>query len=323
MTSEKNYDELMYTILCSEGNIIGFFDKIFEFLYRRTDYFKIKKSTSSQGLEVGEAENIVRNVFCKYMEQAVSKHKLETVNVIEPESLDYITEEVVTTEPKLIQDMSTSSNLASNDPSQAAEISDAYDDKQQSEPKIQWMDPDCYNGARYDDYCWAQSMRDIDVRIKVPEYVKTGKQVKVLINHGFISTEVLYSDGSWGFLKKGDLTWKINVEESTWTLVPGEHIHICLQKLEDRWWDSFFTDEPKINLKSIDQSMPFEDLDEEAQAKIKELMYNEHQKRLGKLTIQQSKIEDILKEAWNSEGSPFKGQPYDPTLVDIPNVDSL
>lgn len=35
------------------------------------------------------------------------------------------------------------------------------------EPKIPWMDPDCYNGARYDDYAWAQSLKDVDIRIKV------------------------------------------------------------------------------------------------------------------------------------------------------------
>lgn len=41
-------------------------------------------------------------------------------------------------------------------------------------------------------------------------------------------------------------------------------------------------------MKAIDSSMPFEDLDEEAQAKINELMYNEHQKRLGKPTVKQT-----------------------------------
>ena len=42
-----------------------------------------------------------------------------------------------------------------------------------------------------------------------------------------------------------------------------------------------FVDEPKINTRKIDCSRPITDLDDEAQAKIEEMMYNERQKRLG------------------------------------------
>ncbi|CAL1272869.1 unnamed protein product [Larinioides sclopetarius] len=123
------------------------------------------------------------------------------------------------------------------------------------------MDPDSYNGACYEGYSWAQTIRDTDI-----------------------------------------------------------HIKICLQKIRERWWDSFFIGEPKINLRAIDPSIPYEDLDQESQAKIKELMYNEHLKRLGKPTIQQSKIQDMLKDAWDRDGSPFKGQPFDPSAVDLSAV---
>lgn len=42
-----------------------------------------------------------------------------------------------------------------------------------------------------------------------------------------------------------------------------------------------FVDEPKINTRKIDCSRPITDLDAEAQAKIEEMMYNEHRKQLG------------------------------------------
>jgi len=56
---------------------------------------------------------------------------------------------------------------------------------------------------------------------------------------------------------------------------------INLEKVQERWWEAVFTDEPKISVRKIDPSRPITDLDDEAQAKIEELMYNEHQKRLG------------------------------------------
>ncbi len=39
--------------------------------------------------------------------------------------------------------------------------------------------------------------------------------------------------------------------------------------------------EPKISVQKIDPSRPMTDLEDEAQAKIEEMMYNERQKQLG------------------------------------------
>lgn len=35
------------------------------------------------------------------------------------------------------------------------------------------------------------------------------------------------------------------------------------------------------------------------------------------------KLQNVLKEAWDAEGSPFKGQPFDPTLVNVQNAENL
>ena len=56
---------------------------------------------------------------------------------------------------------------------------------------------------------------------------------------------------------------------------------VNMEKKEERWWEALLTDEPKISVRKIDASRPMSDLDDEAQAKIEEMMYNEHRKRLG------------------------------------------
>lgn len=56
---------------------------------------------------------------------------------------------------------------------------------------------------------------------------------------------------------------------------------INLEKVQERWWEAVLENEPKINVRQIDASRPYTDLDEESQAKISEMMYNEQQKRLG------------------------------------------
>ncbi|GBN16361.1 NudC domain-containing protein 3, partial [Araneus ventricosus] len=281
-----------------------------------TDFFKFKDESSTVGLADGEAEKIVRTVFCKYMEKAVAEHRSQVIPDVEPVPLDFVAEETVVTTSNPACDAVPSVVSEEKSFGTKKKEASARREEDKTDPKVSLMDPDSYNGACYEGYSWAQTIRDTDIHIKVPAYVTSGKQVRVTIQHTHIKVELL-KDDEWSILKEGDLSCRINLEESTWTLVPGEEIHMCLQKMQERWWDSFFLGEPKINLRAIDPSIPYEDLDRESQAKIQELMYNEHLKRLGKPTIQQSKIQDILKDAWDRDGSPFKGQPFDPSVVDM------
>ena len=112
---------------------------------------------------------------------------------------------------------------------------------------------------------------------------------------------------------------------------------ICLEKVQERWWEALLEGEEQISVREIDASRPMTDLDDEAQSKIQEMMYNEQQKRLGKpqsheqvgflkissdlnivlTSVWFQKVHDMLKQAWDAEGSPFKGQPFDPSKLNV------
>ena len=57
---------------------------------------------------------------------------------------------------------------------------------------------------------------------------------------------------------------------------------INLEKVQERWWEALLEGEAKINVQKIDAVRPMDELEDEAQAKIEEMMYNEHCKRIGK-----------------------------------------
>ncbi|CAF1093090.1 unnamed protein product [Rotaria sordida] len=88
-----------------------------------------------------------------------------------------------------------------------------------------------------------------------------------------------------------------------------------MEKSMERWWENFLINEKKINLKHIQPEKSMEDLNQEEQMKIHQMMYDQRQKAMGLPTSEEQKYEDIMKQAWNAEGSPFKGQPYDPSIV--------
>lgn len=308
MSVENNYDDMLYSILVSEGRLDKFFDRIFEFLHRRTDFYT-KDDNSRLGVCKDEAENIVKQAFFHYAD------KEQTVNTTELELQEhhigsYI--EIETEAQKLeeiVLDYCEEIRCVEQSNTETKDVVNGI-------TKLSSVDSQWFNGAKFDTYSWSQSIKDLDIFIKVPNSIRLGKHVQVLLTPSEFSAKV-YSEDTWMLLKSGSFTKKINVEESTWILEPGDCIHISVQKRHDSWWNALLVDEPKINLNNIDNSIPYEDLDEESRLKIQELMFDEMQKSLGKPTAQQMKIGAVLKEAWDVEGSPFKGQPYDPSHITV------
>ncbi|KAK7113456.1 nudC domain-containing protein 3-like [Littorina saxatilis] len=194
---------------------------------------------------------------------------------------------------------------------------DKKEGEQERLQKVFQDNPESYNGAVRDNYSWSQSITDTDVRVMVPKTVLKGKDVQVDISKKRLSVRYRNASGGWEEVLNGDLTWEVRADECMWTLSPGQHVHINLEKKDERWWEAVLVDEPKINTRKIDCSRSITDLDDEAQAKIEEMMYNERQKRMGLPQSHEQKTMDMLRQAWDAEGSPFRGQPFDPSAISV------
>ena len=48
-------------------------------------------------------------------------------------------------------------------------------------------------------------------------------------------------------------------------------------------------------------------------------MYEQQRKQMGLPTTEEETQMNALKQAWDAEGSPFKGQPYNPNLINFSN----
>lgn len=58
-------------------------------------------------------------------------------------------------------------------------------------------------------------------------------------------------------------------------------------------------------------------VDEEEHAVLDRLTFDYHQKLQGKPQSHELKVHEMLKKGWDTEGSPFRGQKFDPSMFNI------
>jgi len=275
--------------LQNSGNVDVFLDDFFNFLSRRTDFFTVCPPEGGPvGFLEGHAESMLLTKFKKWQSQSI---------------------------PCKVPGPSTSTSDRKAPPGgQGQSKPKPLEVKPKATTRAQLIGSDTYNGCSTDKYSWAQTITDLDLKIFVKPEVKKGKEVTVEIKSDSLSVKV-HSE----ILLEGRFPFSIVKDDSYWSLVPGEAVHISLQKTQERWWTSLLEGETQIDMTQIEAEKPMEDLSEEEQMKIQELMWQEEQKRKGLPVPGRSETEDLLKKAWNSEGSPFQGQPFDPSIVNFNN----
>uniref|UniRef100_A0A1I8FV55 CS domain-containing protein n=1 Tax=Macrostomum lignano TaxID=282301 RepID=A0A1I8FV55_9PLAT len=265
---QEQYDSLYLSILQREGTLPAFFDSLFSFLMRRTDYYYqlTENGPRDRGFPPGAAFDMVKQSFKKH--EALFN--------------------------------STVINKATGELAYSA-------------------DPECYNGAARDGYSWSQSITELDIRVNVDRSLASkGSDVRVNVGRKSLRVDCRSGGGARDFSTVLDrqLSHEVRAEEAVWSLVPSDGVvQISLEKVQERWWDCCFTGEEKINTREIDCSRPMSDLDEEAQAKIDQMMFDQRQKQMGLPTSEEAKTLDLLRKAWDAEGSPFKGTPFDPSVI--------
>lgn len=304
---EIRYENMLFSILQTEEKIEPFLDSIFKFLSRRTDFFLIQENPQqSFGFPKGAAKQILMRIFDKY-NKADSKAEVQK----SIEDIKKVEEKKVSVKKSIEEPIPPPTPTLHPTP-----INEGNNDLKKKQEYFQKC-PESYNGAIRDKYSWSQSIKDLDVKIKVKSNIIKSKDVKIKIEKQYLLVQVKNDLNNWDSLVDDKLAWKIRPEESTWSLFPGDHIHVNLEKVEERWWENLIENEEKLDIKNINPEKPMHDLEPEAQAKIQQLMYDQHRKQLNLPTSEEEKYQDMLKKAWNAEGSPFAGTPFDPSRISI------
>uniref|UniRef100_A0A3P9C3F8 NudC domain-containing protein 3 n=1 Tax=Maylandia zebra TaxID=106582 RepID=A0A3P9C3F8_9CICH len=319
------YDNALLGILQHVGNIQDFLQVYFGFLYRKTDFYRLLSSPNDKmGFPPGVAEKMVLKTYKSFEKLAEHDRERAVSNLKKREETRYVPPAVqeleVASEPcDETKQQSTEAVQMENSPSRSGDVSapaaSGTSICSQRQENFQ-SNPDSYNGAVRENYSWSQDYMDVEVRVFVPKTVVKGRQVSVSLQTSGV--RVCVRDGAEDkTLMEGEFTYKINTENSLWSLEPG-HCVLSLNKTSEVWWNAVLKGEKEIDINQINRERSMATVDEEEHAVLDRLTFDYHQKLQGKPQSHELKVHEMLKKGWDAEGSPFKGQDFDPSMFDIP-----
>ncbi|XP_069800171.1 nudC domain-containing protein 3 [Dendropsophus ebraccatus] len=324
------YDHALLGILQHVGNIQDFLNVYFGFLYRKTDFYRLLLGPQDRmGFPPGTAQNMVLQAFKSYERLAMQDHEQKVRDLQEKlkkkeESLAQIgdtpgaaAEVVVEVLAEEIPEQQEAPNVP--DSQETAEASGDNTEDPAAVPQApegSQADSDSYNGAVRDNYIWSQDYADVEIKVPVAKDVVKGRQVSVDLSSTCIRVAVRDSQGE-RVLMDGNFTHKINAESSLWSLEPGKCISISLSKCGEIWWNAILEGEEKIDIDKINKERSMATVDDEEHAVLDRLTFDYNQKLQGKPQSHELKVHDMLKKGWDAEGSPFRGQKFDPSMFNI------
>lgn len=116
-----------------------------------------------------------------------------------------------------------------------------------------------------------------------------------------------------------DFCEKIKSDDSLWSIEDNKYLDLFLEKGSEVIWKSAFKGHKEIDTKTVDNSKKLDEFDRDTQAALSKIMYEQNRKLNGLPTTEEEQKINVLKEAWNKPDSPFKGQPFDPTMFNNMN----
>ena len=170
-----------------------------------------------------------------------------------------------------------------------------------------------YNGDSCDNYNWSQGVNDVTIQFKLPHPISK-KMINVDMNNTHL--KVIIKDINKP-LVDSDFCEKIKADDSNWTIEDGQQLIFYLEKAKETIWKSAFIGGKEIDTKTVDNSKKIDEFDSETQAALNKIIYEQNRKRNGLPTTEEEKKLNALKEAWNKPGSPFAGQPFDPSMFNL------
>lgn len=301
--ADGRFDDLLVNMARKHSNVEELTWSLLSFFERRTDLFHVMETSSDRmGFGPGMAEKMLFKHFHFCQQRYLAKHQPHQLR--EPDA-----------EPA-----GSSASAASAAAAPAAAAPAAPDTAtsgatqeaviEETEELRKMKHISTWNGAITDKYYWSQSLQELTVEVEVGTC--KASDVKVEIS----ATRLTVARGT-EVLLMGKLHEKVLPEESIWHLEDEHQVIISLQKSRESWWKCVLEGDPEIDTTKVESTRKMEEYDGETQGAIRKIMFDQNQKIQGKPSSDQIRTAEMMKDAWNAPGSPFRGTEFDPTLLNL------
>ncbi|CAO1382858.1 unnamed protein product [Diamesa hyperborea] len=310
-------DQMLLQLLTDKENLFAFLDSIFGFLARFTDFYVVDGPDNMGFPSHGMNEKVVLDILRKWdindventnftdypppaiYEEEVGKSDINTstneeqsveeiqLNVSVPDDIS----EEVTQFPKIEKDIAGKVETLINETLVVNNTGKSF------------TSSDYFNGNCLGNYCWSQTLNEIEIQILLPETIKSSKNLDVKFQSQYISIKDKTTND---VLLDGKIfnRWKHN--EAVWN-VCNRKLQISMDKCIKSWWQQLLVTEPAIDVQKIDVTQDFDEFPESLQMGLEKLQ------KENEMTISGRKEENLsngarqnpLTTEWKAEGSPF------------------
>lgn len=286
----------MTAIQQSQG-IDNFFNNLFSFMRRKTDFFTLadkSKDIVNQALEKHLKEYLddkareaalkakeqeeKRKREAKAAEEAAKRKQGESTAQVE-EVTDEEAERIIK-EQEAKKKESDDAKMKSESPKKEGE-DDEEEEGKDDKKEDKGMKPNSGNGGDLDKYRWIQTLEEVTVFVKLPDNI-TSKQLDIQMKASSLKIGV---KGQTPIID-GALHKKIKTGDSLWTLEtdgPKRTLQLTLAKVDGmNWWNCIIEGDPKINTQKVEpENSKLSDLDSETRSTVEKMMFDQQQKQKG------------------------------------------
>ena len=290
MAEEEKFDGLFMNAIQHSRGIEPFFDAMFSFMRRRTDFFTAEESSAKVVNDKMQKHMLLFREDKKKEQLLQQKKAAETKSAQPAQSSGATVEEVDEDEAMRIELENLRKRQAEAAAKEAAAKEkgaveeEAKDEKDEKDEKADAASlkqkPNVGNGGYTEQYVWHQTLDEVTAYIKLPAGT-AAKQLAVSITPSKLS--VAFKSKPAEPLVAGEWAGRVNASESFWNIErDGEKatLTMTLEKVDGkRWWSSLLTGDVEIDTQKVEpENSKLSDLDGDTRATVEKMKYDQQQK---------------------------------------------
>ncbi|CAI2374824.1 unnamed protein product [Moneuplotes crassus] len=273
--ADSMFDGVLMNIVQKAEGIDGFYDAVFSFMRRKTDFYsnpdKARSTVLAQferHLHAFNEDAVRRDLIKKKQEEHKKKQEEEEKARKEEEITDEEAEKLMNAQKE-----------ESSPPTPAPTTEDKKEGE--GDESDDGVPPLIGNGLKTDTYSFTQTLSDITINVFIPDGIKA-KNLDVIYSQKKLKVGI---KGQPPILD-GELFSKILADETLWNIetIEGQRtVVITLDKVDKmKWWESVVVGGEKINTKKIEpENSKLSDLDGETRQTVEKMMFDQQQKQKG------------------------------------------